>query len=114
VDFARMEEAAELLLGEHDFAAFQNVGTPVKSTVRTIADISRHPGLSSHETIWQFTANGFLKQMVRNLVGCLVSCGRGKTTPEEVQTILEAKDRNLAPPTAPPQGLSLISVRYGN
>lgn len=112
VDFALMDEAAQLFMGEHDFAAFQNVGTPVKSTVRTITDITRHPGVTAHETVWRFAADGFLKQMVRNLMGCMVACGRGKLTPDEAKSILEAGDRNEAPATAPPQGLSLISVEY--
>ncbi len=112
VDFSRMEAAAEVLMGEHDFAAFQNVGTPVKSTVRTLTDISRHPGPTEFETVWRFTATGFLKQMVRNLMGCMVACGRGKLTPEEVAAILDSADRTRAPATAPPHGLSLVSVEY--
>jgi len=112
VSFERMEEAAVLFLGEHDFAAFQNVGTPIKSTVRTITDISRHPGVTEHESVWRFTADGFLKQMVRNLMGCLVAVGRGKTTVAQARAILENADRSAAPATAPAQGLSLISVRY--
>jgi len=114
VDFDLMEQAAALLRGEHDFAAFQNVGTPVKSTIRTITDISRHPGLTDYESVWQFTANGFLKQMVRNLVGCLVEVGRGKLSPEQAKKILEGKDRCKGPATAPPQGLSLIKVDYSD
>lgn len=112
VDFQRMDEAAVILTGEHDFAAFQNVGTPVKSTVRAITDISRHAGLTEHETVWRFTANGFLKQMVRNLMGCMVACGRGKLTPAQVRMILESRDRSQAPATAPPQGLTLVHVEY--
>lgn len=112
VSFERMEEAAALFLGKHDFAAFQNVGTPVKSTVRTITDISRHPGITEHETVWRFTADGFLKQMVRNLMGCLVAVGRGRVTVAQARDMLAGGDRSAAPATAPPQGLSLISVRY--
>lgn len=107
-----MDEAAVYLLGEHDFAAFQNVGTPVKSTVRMITDISRHPGLMEQETVWRFAANGFLKQMVRNIMGCLVAVGRGKLSPKQVGKILKNGDRAQAPATAPPQGLSLVNVRY--
>ncbi|WP_207264155.1 tRNA pseudouridine(38-40) synthase TruA [Desulfovibrio sp. Huiquan2017] len=114
VDFARMEAAAAVLLGEHDFAAFQNVGTDVGSTVRTITDISRHPGETGHESVWRFTADGFLKQMVRNLVGCLVACGRGKLDVETVGAILASGDRTSAPATVPPQGLTLIRVEYGD
>jgi tRNA pseudouridine38-40 synthase len=112
LDFMAMEEAARLLTGEHDFASFQNTGTPVSSTVRTVADISRHPGPTPHESVWRFTANGFLKQMVRNLVGCLAACGRGQLAPDEAGRILRAADRALAPATAPPQGLTMVSVEY--
>lgn len=112
VDFSLMEAGAAVLLGQHDFSAFQNVGTPVKSTVRTITDISRHSGVTEHESLWQFTADGFLKQMVRNIMGCLVACGRGRLSPDDVRQLLESGDRKAAPATAPPQGLSLISVKY--
>lgn len=112
LDFTAMEEAARLLTGEHDFASFQNTGTPVKSTIRTVTAISRHPGPTPHESVWRFTANGFLKQMVRNLVGCLVACGRGQITPDEAGRILRAADRAQAQATAPPQGLTMVSVEY--
>ncbi len=112
VDFEAMDAAARIFMGKHDFAAFQNVGTPVKTTVRTITDISRHPGPTEFETSWRFSADGFLKQMVRNLMGCLVACGRGKLSPQEAAAILEGADRSVAPATAPPQGLSLLSVAY--
>lgn len=112
VDFAAMDEAAHALTGEHDFAAFQNVGTPVKSTVRTITKLSRSRGINEHETVWRFSADGFLKQMVRNIMGCLVACGRGRISPDDVRRILDSADRSQAPATAPPQGLSLISVDY--
>lgn len=112
LDFAAMDEAAHRLMGEHDFAAFQNTGTPVKSTIRTISDISRHPGPTAEESVWRFTADGFLKQMVRNLVGCLVACGRGRITPDDAARILHNADRAQAPATAPPQGLTLICVDY--
>jgi len=112
VDFALMEEAAAVLMGEHDFAAFQNVGTDIKNTVRTITDISRHPGATEFETAWRFSATGFLKQMVRNLMGCLVACGKGKMSPEQVRDILVSGDRTLAPETAPATGLTLMNVEY--
>ena len=113
LDFPAMEAAAAVLTGEHDFAAFQNTGTEVGSTVRTITEISRQPGVTDRESIWRFSADGFLKQMVRNLMGCLVACGRGRLTPEDVRKILESGDRTLAPATVPAQGLTLVSVDYG-
>ncbi|MCJ2165881.1 MULTISPECIES: tRNA pseudouridine(38-40) synthase TruA [unclassified Pseudodesulfovibrio] len=112
VDFERMEAAARILAGEHDFAAFQNVGTDVGSTVRTVSGISRQEGVTGHESVWRFTATGFLKQMVRNLMGCMVACGRGKLTTEEVRAILVSGDRTCAPATVPPQGLTLVRVDY--
>ncbi|MUM76586.1 tRNA pseudouridine(38-40) synthase TruA [Pseudodesulfovibrio sp. F-1] len=112
LDFAAMDEVARLLAGTHDFAAFQNTGTPVKSTVRTLADISRHPGPTASETIWRFTADGFLKQMVRNLMGCLVACGRDRITPADAARILASADRAQAPATAPARGLTLIGAAY--
>lgn len=112
VDREAMLAGARELTGRHDFAAFQNVGTPVKSTVRTISDISCSKGMTPHETVWRFTADGFLKQMVRNIMGCLVACGKGKLLPEDIRAIAESLDRSTAPATAPPQGLSLVSVQY--
>ena len=112
VDFAAMEAAAGELVGEHDFAAFQNVGTPVKSTVRTLASLVRQPGPAPQESVWRFQADGFLKQMVRNVMGCLVACGRARLTPPEVRAILCSGDRSAAPATAPPQGLTLIGPEY--
>lgn len=112
VDFTAMEHAATHFMGEHDFAAFQNVGTEIKTTVRTVHKISRHPGPTPYETVWRFSASGFLKQMVRNLISCLVACGRGKLSVKECQHILESRDRTTAPATAPPQGLTLVAVEY--
>ncbi|NDV19649.1 tRNA pseudouridine(38-40) synthase TruA [Pseudodesulfovibrio sp. JC047] len=112
VDFSAMDAAARILVGEHDFAAFQNVGTDVSSTVRSISEISRHPGQTVHESMWRFSANGFLKQMVRNLVGCLVACGRGRMSPDAVSKLLDGRDRTQAPATVPPQGLTLMQVEY--
>jgi len=112
LDFAAMDEAAKHLVGEHDFASFQNVGTPVKSTVRTVTLIAREPGLFPGEEVWRFEADGFLKQMVRNMVGLLVEVGRGRFAPADVRAILEGCDRKAAFPTAPPQGLTLAAVRY--
>ncbi|BCS88583.1 tRNA pseudouridine(38-40) synthase TruA [Pseudodesulfovibrio sediminis] len=112
VDFVPMEEAARVLVGEHDFSAFQNMGTVLKTSVRNLMEISRHPGGTEYESVWRFTANGFLKQMVRNLMGCLVACGRGRMTPEDVKRILDSKDRTQAPATVPPQGLTLVRVDY--
>lgn len=114
--------AAEILVGRHDFASFQNAGTPVADTVREIWSIHREDGhagpfLCPPEwpvRTWYFYGNGFLKQMVRNLVGVLVQVGRGKACPRDVAVWLAAGDRRAVPsPTAPAAGLTLMRVEYG-
>lgn len=112
LDFAAMRAAADLLIGEHDFKSFQNTGTRVQSTVRTLREIASAPGLFPGEVVWRFTADGFLKQMVRNLMGLLVWIGQGKFAPQQAGEILARRDRNTHYPTAPAQGLCLEEVRY--
>lgn len=126
-----LHAAALQLTGTHDFASFQNTGTPVASTVRTLTSIAHtaycHNGLSypaaplqeavpyAHvptELRLRFAANGFLKQMVRNLTGLLVACGREKFAPADIPELITAEDRTKAPATAPPQGLVLTQVHY--
>ncbi len=112
LDLTAMDRAAAFLAGAHDFAAFQNAGTEVKGTVRTLEPILREPGQHPCDWIFRFQADGFLKQMVRNLMGLLVEVGRGGMSPEEARAVLESRDRRLAPATAPPQGLTLEEVVY--
>ncbi|VAX20604.1 tRNA pseudouridine(38-40) synthase [hydrothermal vent metagenome] len=107
-----MRKAASLLVGEHDFTSFRSSGCAAKNPVRrlTTLDIDR-----DDDTIrLTFTANGFLKQMVRNIVGTLVEAGRGKIAPDDVSTILGKRDRTEAGPCAPPYGLCLVDVVYDN
>lgn len=108
-----MDRAAALLAGTHDFASFQNAGTELKTTIRTLEPIIRVPGLCSGEWVLRFQADGFLKQMVRNLTAFLVEVGRGRLYPEDGPRLLRTRDRRLAPATAPPQGLCLEEVFYG-
>lgn len=122
LDLAAMDEAAALLTGTHDFACFRNQGSETATTVRTMHAIDRVPAgpLAEPdparriwpEVVWRFHADGFLKQMVRNLMGCLVEVGRGKMAPAEITGLLKSGDRTLAPATAPPQGLTLQQVFY--
>ncbi|MFW5489840.1 MAG: tRNA pseudouridine(38-40) synthase TruA [Desulfovibrio sp.] len=110
-----MDEAAAILVGEHDFAAFQNTGTPVSSTVRTIHSFARQPACSCRdprEVVWHVRADGFLKQMVRNLMGCIVAVGQGKVSVADVRSLLIGGDRTKAPRTAPAEGLCLERVEY--
>lgn len=118
LDIDALREAAAIVVGRHDFAAFMNQGTPVKSTVRHLMRLDvvewppAAPGLPGEITL-SFTAEGFLKQMVRNLVGCLVQTAKGKLSLADVRSVLKARDREQAPETAPPQGLCLMRVDYG-
>ncbi len=112
LDFQAMEQAAGLLAGTHDFAAFQNAGTEIKGTVRTLEPILRAPGTHPAEWVFRFQADGFLKQMVRNLMGLLVEVGRGRLAPRDARAILEGLDRRMAPTTAPARGLTLEEVIY--
>ncbi len=107
-----MLRAAEALEGEHDFAAFQNTGTDIRNTVRTVYEISSGPGQTPHETVWTFRADGFLKQMVRNLMGCMAAAGRGKVSVLNIRSIMKEGDRSGAPATAPASGLCLEHVEY--
>ena len=118
LDIEAMELAATHLIGEHDFATYQNAGTEIANTVRTITRLDHNcPDYKTldalpDEIIWTFEASGFLKQMVRNLVGTLVACGRHKLSPDAIPGILKAKDRTVAPATAPPHGLCMHKVLF--
>ena len=111
MNFQEMEKATARLIGEHDFSSFRSTGSPTRTTLRRVirAEWKRGPnGLIRFE----IEANGFLKQMVRSIVGTLVEVGKGKINEEEFRRILESKDRRKAGPTAPAQGLFLKEVKY--
>ncbi len=115
LDLPSMDTAAQELTGEHDFAAFQNTGTPVSSTVRTIHSFVRQPACpcrDARKVVYHVRADGFLKQMVRNLMGCLVAVGQGKVSVTDVRSLLIGADRTKAPQTAPAGGLCLEQVEY--
>ncbi len=101
----------EILRGEHDFKAFQASGTKVKNTVRTLfrAEIAKKP---DNMLVFTFEANGFLRYMVRNMVGTLIDVGKGKFRVEQLKQILESRDRQQAGMTAPARGLYLVEVKY--
>ena len=110
LDASRMQAAADLLVGTHDFAAFAGSGGARESTVRTIhrAQIRRR----FNALLIDFAGDGFLYNQVRNMVGTLVEVGRGHWAPERVAEILACRDRRQAGPTAPAHGLFLEWVRY--
>lgn len=107
-----VRQAARLFVGRHDFASFtSNPGYERESTIRCLRSvrITRKPG-SVLDFI--FDGDGFLYRMVRNLVGALVKVGHGRLSVANLKKILAARSRSTAPPTAPPEGLYLLKVRY--
>jgi tRNA pseudouridine38-40 synthase len=106
-----MAECLESIVGLRDFSAFMAAGSSVSSTERQIYQATLEVP-EPHHLIFYFEANGFLRHMVRNLVGTLVEVGRGKLTPGGFLDILANGDRRRAGMTAPAHGLYLASVRY--
>jgi len=106
-----MKKATHSLLGEHDFSAFRSVGSSTRSSVRNILRADWKTGMGGLLR-FEIEATGFLKQMVRAIVGTLVEVGRGKIFAQEFKRILDSKDRKEAGPTAPAHGLFLKEVKY--
>ncbi|QDV08381.1 tRNA pseudouridine synthase A [Planctomycetes bacterium Poly30] len=110
LDGAAMREAARRMEGERDFAAFGNVGSPRKSTVRRVDHVRLVMRRERFAIVVQ--GNGFLYNMVRTMAGTLLAVGKGRMTPDDVTRALESRDRKLAGPTAPPNGLYMVRVLY--
>ncbi len=110
LDWEAMERASACLIGRHDFSSFRGANSDTKTSVRELyrLDLIREGDFIHLE----FEGGGFLKYMVRIIVGTLVLVGKGKLAAEEVVKILESCDRQNAGPTAPPQGLCLIKIFY--
>lgn len=110
LDLDRMRQAAGYLKGTHDFKSFCSAQTSVEDTVRTIysLDVEKAGDLFTVRV----RGNGFLYNMVRIIAGTLAGVGRGYFEPEEVERMLEEKDRTKAGVTAPPQGLTLVGIEY--
>jgi tRNA pseudouridine38-40 synthase len=111
LDLNAMKNALRYIAGRHDFSAFEGSGSPRKDSVRCImtADLLR---TEDGYLILTLEGDGFLKFMVRNIVGTLVDVGLGKLTPDDFKQILASKNRNLAGITAPAHGLFLMDVKY--
>ncbi len=112
LDVNQMNAAAAKLVGEHDFTSFCAAGSPRLSNVRTIFAARVEDVSADHEIHLVISANGFLYNMVRIIVGTLVEVGRGAMPPEQVDQALMEKNRRLAGPTLPPEGLWLEWVKY--
>ncbi|WP_269533318.1 tRNA pseudouridine(38-40) synthase TruA [Chitinimonas sp. BJYL2] len=110
LDMARMQAAARLLIGEHDFSSFRSSECQAKSPVKTLTrcDIAHAQGLYTID----LSAGGFLHHMVRNLMGTLIHIGKGAAEPAWMGELLAARDRTMAPPTFMPDGLYFAGVSY--
>ena len=111
LDLARIGGALPVFKGTHDFSSFCSTHSESPDRIRTILNIAAERDASGMIYI-SVEADGFLRYMVRTIVGTLVDVGRGKRSAEEVAAILAAKDRRRAGLTAPPQGLYLKDVKY--
>jgi tRNA pseudouridine38-40 synthase len=115
LDVSAMQAAAGELVGEHDFTSFETTPSTRLSKVRTIhsAEVFRHSGYDDapDAEVWlEVVGNGFLYNMVRIITGSLVMVGSGKRRPEWIREVIAARSRPAAGPTAPPQGLVLVSI----
>jgi tRNA pseudouridine38-40 synthase len=126
LDVDAMEAAARLLEGRHDFAAFQTASGTARTTERTVtrsrivrttlsaaANEGEHSGCGEL-VAYEITGDGFLRHMVRSIVGTLVEVGRGRMSTQEMRMVLLSCDRRRAGPTAPARGLFLVAVEYGD
>ncbi|MEG1980278.1 MAG: tRNA pseudouridine synthase A, partial [Victivallaceae bacterium] len=110
LDVAAMRLASEVLVGRHDFSSFTVDRDKIEDAVRTIysIDFQRFGDL----LCITYTGDGFLYKMIRCLTGALEAVGRGRISRTDLERILAAKNRSMAPETAPPQGLFLMKVFY--
>lgn len=111
LDLGAMRQAAAVFVGRHDFKSFETTGSDPGGTVR-ILEALEISGLPGRELQFEAYGNGFLRHMVRNLVGTLLEFGLGKRRPEHAPDILAARDRAAAGPTAPAKGLVLVRIDY--
>jgi tRNA pseudouridine38-40 synthase len=113
LDIDSMREASSALVGHHDFAAFQGAGSSVATSVRTVRSIEWQDGGGYDlPLVMRVEGDGFLRHMVRNIVGTLVEVGLGRWPAGCLGDILASRDRTFAGPTAPAPGLFLVRVLY--
>ena len=112
IDVNMMREAAAYFIGEHDFTAFCSAGSQVADKVRTIYSLDVIQ--DGREIVLRVKGNGFLYNMGRIIAGTLIKAGTGDIRPQDIPGIIESRDRQLAGPTAPARGLTLVEIDYGN
>ena len=113
LDFDAMNEAALYLLGKQDFASFCRAHTDAKTTICNVKE-AYWTQENETEATFVITADRFLRNMVRAIVGTLFEVGRGKMMPEEMESILAARNRCSAGHSSPAEGLSLVEIIYPN
>lgn len=114
LDGAAMREAAEHLMGEHDFSSFRAAQCQAKSPVKTMRriEISQRAGAGSRYWRFEFEANAFLHHMIRNIMGCLLAVGQGNQPPDWLADVVAARRRDAAAPTFSPDGLYFLGPVY--
>ena len=116
LDVGRMNDAARFFLGEHDWTAFSSARSDVENRVRTVSNFSVESfwDARANSSIIEFriTADGFLRYMVRSIVGTMLEVGRGEKDFDTIQTAIVSGERDLAGMTAPAHGLTLLKVDY--
>ncbi|MGE4587156.1 MAG: tRNA pseudouridine(38-40) synthase TruA [Mangrovibacterium sp.] len=110
LDVERMNAAGKHLLGRHDFTSFSKLHTDVKTNFCTLREVVWKQ--EGHRLVFRITADRFLRNMVRALVGTMVMVGQGKIGVDDFLLIMEKKDRGMAGTSAPPEGLYLTGIRY--
>jgi tRNA pseudouridine38-40 synthase len=114
LDLEAIRTAMFCLKGEHDFSAFEAAGSSYGHAVRTVIDVNLAGKDADGYVVFSIEANGFLRHMVRNIMGTLVDVGLGRISPEGFEGILMSKDRKQAGITAPAHGLFLMHVKYAS
>lgn len=107
---ARMDAAAQKMCGKRDFASFMATGSKIKDTVRTVFDCKA--SRRGDTVVFSVTADGFLYNMVRIMAGTAYAAAQGRISPDDIDAVIDAKDRSRAGQTLPPHGLYLCRVEY--
>jgi tRNA pseudouridine38-40 synthase len=111
LNFQNMEKACEILIGKKDFTSFSKLHTDVKTNICTISD-AKWNKINENEYYFEISADRFLRNMVRAIVGTLIEVGSGKISIEDVAKIIDSKNRNEAKQSVPAHGLFLWDVKY--